>query len=82
MQIENGLNEEELKKQREEIERVNLELEDEGFQIKVLQGCEANILEDGSLDIDDESLEALDYVIAGIHSHFKLPEEEMTEKIN
>ncbi len=81
LQIENGLNEEELKKQREEIERVNLELEDEGFQIKVLQGCEANILEDGSLDIDDESLEALDYVIAGIHSHFKLPEEEMTERL-
>ena len=81
LQIENGLNEKELKKQREEIERVNLELEDEGFQIKVLQGCEANILEDGSLDIDDESLEALDYVIAGIHSHFKLPEEEMTERL-
>ncbi len=81
LQIENGLNEKELEEQRKEIEKVNSELKDEGIGIKILQGCEANILKDGSLDISDESLKKLDYVIAGIHSHFKIPEKEMTARL-
>ena len=81
LQIENGLNEKELKEQKEEIEKVNEELEKEGINLVVLQGCEANILKDGSLDIDEETLSELDYVIAGIHSHFKLSKEEMTERL-
>jgi DNA polymerase (family 10) len=79
LKIENGLNEEELLKQREEIKRVNEKLKDKNFTI--LQGCEANILKDGSLDIDDKSLEQLDYVVAGIHSNFNLEREEMTERL-
>ena len=81
LQIENGLDEKELKEQREEIKKVNQKLKEEGVNIAVLQGCEANILKDGSLDITDEALSQLDYVIAGIHSHFKLPKEEMTERL-
>ena len=81
LQIENGLDEKELKEQREEIEKVNKELKEEGVDLTVLQGCEANILKDGSLDIDKETLSELDYVIAGIHSHFKLPKKEMTQRL-
>lgn len=35
--------------------------------VVMLRGCEANILEDGSLDLDDKILETLDWVIASMH---------------
>jgi DNA polymerase (family 10) len=53
----------------------------EGQRFRVLKGVEANILADGSIDIADESLAQLDYVIAGVHSHFKQSREEMTRRI-
>jgi len=36
-------------------------------KFRILQGCEANILSDGLIDIKDEALKKLDFVIAGIH---------------
>lgn len=77
LRIENGLDEKELAKQRKEIDKINLKLKN----FKILQGCEANILKDGSIDIDDEALEQLDFVIAGVHSHFKMDKREMTERM-
>ena len=35
--------------------------------VRVLKGVEANILNDGSLDLDEERLELLDFIAAGIH---------------
>lgn len=81
LKIEHGLNEKQLSEQREEIEEVNEKLEDQGLEFKVLQGAETNILKDGSLDIKDKALEKLDYVIAGIHSHFSINEDKMTERL-
>lgn len=74
LRIENGLTEEDLEKQKEEIKEID-------SKITILQGCEANIMKDGSLDISDEALKKLDYVIAGIHSGFKMTGEEITERI-
>ncbi len=81
LKIEDGLDEEQLKKQRKEIEKVNQELDAQGLDFKVLQGAETNILKDGSIDIEDKAMEKLDYVIAGIHSHFTVNEEQMTKRI-
>ncbi len=36
---------------------------------------------DGSIDIKDEALAKLDYVIAGVHSQMKMTKEKMTERI-
>jgi len=36
---------------------------------------------DGSIDINDEALSKLDYVIAGVHSQMKMPEAQMTARI-
>jgi len=84
LRIEHGLDEKKLAQQREEIDRLNSRLR-QGYggqaKFKILQGCEANILKDGSIDIKDEALKKLDYVIAGIHSNFKMPKEKMTERI-
>ena len=49
--------------------------------IELLAGSEVNILPDGSLDYDDELLAALDWVIASVHSSFRIPAEQMTERI-
>ncbi len=51
----------------------------EGFRL--FAGVECDILRDGSLDFDDETLGELDYVVASVHSAFQLPEAEMTTRI-
>lgn len=47
----------------------------------VLKGAEVDILEDGSLDLDDETLAAFDIVIASVHSRFNMSKAEMTRRI-
>jgi len=81
LKIEHGLDEEKLRARNLEIDKLNARLAREGKQFRVLKGCEANILADGGIDIADEALAELDYVIAGVHSHFKQPREEMTRRI-
>ena len=78
LRIERGLNERELGLQGKEIKKLNSKNRS-GF--KILQGCEANILKDGSMDIKNEALKKLDYAIAGVHSNMKMGKKEMTERI-
>jgi DNA polymerase (family 10) len=75
--VANGMSIEELKEQLQEIDELNKEFKD----FKVLKGVEVDILKNGKLDFDDEFLDQLDFVIASIHSYFKLEEKEMTERI-
>lgn len=49
--------------------------------IELLAGSEVNILPDGSLDYPDELLERLDWVIASVHSSFRIEEAAMTERV-
>jgi len=88
LRIEHGLNEKQLLQQRKEIDKINSKLKTQNAKpklktknFKILQGCECNILNDGSIDIDDKVLAQLDYVIAGVHSSFKIEKEKMTERI-
>lgn len=53
----------------------------ESLGLKLLTGCECDILPDGSLDYPDEVLEELDIVVVSIHSHFQMSAEEMTRRI-
>ena len=39
------------------------------------------MLIDGSLDYDDELLEQLDWVVASVHTSFRMSEKEMTDRI-
>ena len=81
LRIESGLDEKGLSRQRKEINRLNKKFQVSGSKFRVLQGAETNILNDGSLDIKNESLKKLDYVISGVHSSFKMPKSKMTERI-
>jgi len=75
LKIESGLTGKQLLKQHEYIKNLKFK------NLKILHGCETNILEDGSVDISDDVLEKLDYVIAGVHSSMKIPRAEMTKRI-
>ena len=63
---------------REQIERIRTTQID---GIELLAGSEVNILPDGSLDYDDELLAELDWVIASVHSSFRMSATDMTERI-
>ena len=81
LKIDDGLDEEGLLKQNKLIIKINGKFKKQGINLRILHGCESNILNDGSIDIKDEVLEKLDYVIAGVHSSFKMPQKEMTDRI-
>ncbi len=55
-----------LEAQWREIEELNAQL----GRFTVYRGIEANIRADGSLDVDDETLAELDWVIASLHTSF------------
>jgi DNA polymerase (family 10) len=49
--------------------------------LEVLAGSEVNILVDGSLDYEDGLLAELDWVIASVHTSFKISRRAMTERV-
>jgi len=77
LRIAHGLDESRLKKQIEEIDRINEKLK--GFQI--LKGTEVDILTDGKLDFSEKILEKLNIVVAAVHSGFKQDKGKMTKRI-
>ena len=81
LRIENGLHEKELLKQMEEIDKLNDRFKKQGSKFRILKGCESNVLNDGSIDIRDEVLAKMDYVIAGVHSNLKMDRKTMTQRI-
>jgi DNA polymerase (family 10) len=50
-----------------------------GFRL--LAGSEVNIGLDGALDYPEDLLEALDWVVASVHTSFAIPEKEMTARV-
>jgi DNA polymerase (family 10) len=68
----------ELKRQIERVAKANEEL---GKEFTVLAGSEVNILTDGSLDYADELLAELDWIVASVHTSFRMSEEEMTARM-
>ena len=77
LKIAHGLSEYRLRKQIEEIDRINEKTR--GFRL--LKGSEVDILPDGSLDMSDRLLSELDIVIVAVHSRFKMKRKEMTERV-
>jgi DNA polymerase (family 10) len=57
------------------------ELNDQTKGCTVLLGTECDILDGGEMDYPDEVLREFDFVIASVHSKFKQPRKENTERI-
>lgn len=62
-----------------EVRALNEELR--GKRFRVLAGSEVNIGSDGSLDYDDELLAELDWVVASVHTSFRISRRAMTERV-
>jgi DNA polymerase (family 10) len=68
---------EELERQIERVRAADAAIDG----IDLLIGTEVNVLPDGSLDYEDDLLARLDWVIASVHTSFRLPEAEQTARI-
>lgn len=51
------------------------------YRIRILTGCECDILADGTMDFPDDVLGELDVVLAAVHSRFKQSRADMTARI-
>ncbi len=49
--------------------------------IEVLHGLEVDILAEGALDLDDDALELLDWVVISLHSRLDQPREAVTARV-
>lgn len=85
LRIEHGLNEQQLEQRNKAIDELNAKYksknQSKGKNFRLLKGAETNIMMDGSMDVKDEALKKLDFVIAGVHSGFKMNKIKMTERI-
>lgn len=74
----NGLSEERVAKQIDEIAQLNASKK---FRTRVFSGIECDILPDGRLDFDDALLAKLDYTVVSVHNVFNQEESVMTARI-
>lgn len=63
--------------QMEEIDQLNAEL----APFKIFKGIESDILQDGNLDYPEHILEKFDFIVASIHSNFKMDIEKATARL-
>jgi len=74
----NGLDDARVLKMIEAIRAFN---ESGESPVHVFSGIECDILPDGSLDLEDTTLDALDYAVMSVHSSFSQSEDEMTARV-
>jgi len=75
--IAHGLDRDRLLQQLEVIAALNAQL----APFRILTGMEVDILEDGSLDLDDDLLARLDVVVASVHSKLRMDRFLMTPRM-
>jgi len=73
----NDVTAKQLEQRIEEVRALDAELP----RFHLLAGSEVNIGTDGSLDYPDELLSELDWVIASVHTSFRMSDREMTDRI-
>lgn len=73
----NGLSEGRVRQQQEEIDQLNLKL----APFKIFKGIEVDILNDGQLDYDPETLQTFDFTIPSIHQNMRMPIDKATKRL-
>jgi DNA polymerase (family 10) len=73
-----GLSEQEILAQSDAIDRLNRKFRGKFF---VLKGIESDIRADGSLDYPEGLLARFDFVVASVHSRFRIDRETQTQRI-
>lgn len=72
-----GLKEDDIRKQHEEIGLLQEKYPD----FKIFKGIEVEILQDGNIDYDEETLSLFDFTIASVHSATGMDEARMTARV-
>jgi DNA polymerase (family X) len=75
--VANGLDERRLLAQVRHLR----ELEDRIGSLRIATGAEVDILADGALDLDEDVLRGLDWVVASVHSAFDMTGDAMTDRL-
>jgi DNA polymerase (family X) len=57
------------------------EMDQSGLGLRVFSGIECDIRRDGAMDLEDEALAELDFVIGSVHSYMNLEPAEMTDRL-
>lgn len=73
-----GLDTEHIKKQKSEVARLNRRY---GGKFHIFHGIESDILSAGALDCPESILKEFDFVIASVHSGFRMKKEDMTKRL-
>jgi len=73
----NGLKEDRVLQQFEEIDALNNEL----APFKIFKGIESDILNDGSLDYPTDILRQFDFIISSVHSNLKMDKDKATTRL-
>ncbi|WP_276090594.1 DNA polymerase/3'-5' exonuclease PolX [Pedobacter sp. JY14-1] len=73
----NGLNEQRVYAQHQEIDALNARL----APFRIFKGIESDILNDGSLDYSDDILKHFDFVVASVHSNLRMDEQKATARL-
>jgi len=77
VRVAGGLDRTGFRKQFREIDRVQKGLS----KLTILKSAEVDILDDGTLDLDEETLAALEVVVVAVHSRFNMSRDEMTRRV-
>jgi DNA polymerase (family 10) len=77
LKMAHGLDPKRLREQWKEIDKVDAKLRG----ITLLRGIEVDILEDGALDLPDDVLGELDWVVASVHSKIDQDQKTMTRRL-
>ena len=77
VRVAGGLTRGAFHRQFKAIERLQKRFSD----ITILKGAEVDILDEGDLDLDDDTLSELDVVVVAVHSKFNLSRSAMTKRI-
>ena len=73
-----GLSVEQVHQQQAEIDALNAGF---GNDFRIFKGIESDILADGSLDYDDDTLATFDYVVASVHQTLTMSLEKATTRL-
>ena len=77
VRVAGGLDRTGFRKQFREIDRVQKGL----TKLTILKSAEVDILDNGTLDLDEGTLAALEVVVVAVHSRFTLSRDEMTRRV-
>jgi putative hydrolase len=77
LSVAKGLTAERLRRQLDVVAQLNEEL----APFRILTGIEVDILEDGTLDQEEDLLAELDIVVASVHSKLRIPAQPMTDRM-